>query len=56
MDSLSAGILIYNGFVNLLQPLFSSTEYYQSSGFDKFSDAASVWFGCIVMAVIGLWA
>jgi zinc transporter ZupT len=56
MDSLSAGILIYNGFVDLLQPLFSSAEYHQSSGFDKFLDAASLWLGCIIMGVIGIWA
>jgi zinc transporter 1/2/3 len=56
LESTSAGILIYNSTVNLLQPLFSSTEYHESSNSSKLLDALCVWIGCIIMAIIGYWA
>lgn len=56
LESTSAGILIYNSTVNLLQPLFSSKEYHDSPNSSKLLDALCVWVGCIIMAIIGYWA
>ncbi|KAJ3319935.1 hypothetical protein HDV06_005834 [Boothiomyces sp. JEL0866] len=46
-DALSAGILIFNGFCNILSPHFDN-NYFKS-------DYWYVVGGCIVMAVIGIW-
>ena len=56
LESLSAGILIYNSTVNLIQPLFTSKEYHESSNSAKLFDALYLWIGCIIMAIIGNWA
>ena len=56
LDALSAGILIYNATANLLAPHFVSDEYLDSTPFRKLVDVACIWFGVLVMAIIGIWA
>jgi zinc transporter 1/2/3 len=56
-DALSAGILIYDGLVNML-----NNNITQNKGFSALSTArkawlfASLWVGAIIMAIIGRWA
>jgi zinc transporter 1/2/3 len=56
LDAVAAGILLYNGFVNLLAPHFSSFSYHKSTIRHKMIDIGCVSLGCIIMAVIGIWA
>ena len=54
-DSVSAGILIYNGLVDLILPTFEPSEmpkkwWLQVIGF------GSLWSGAAIMALIGKWA
>jgi zinc transporter 1/2/3 len=56
LDALCAGILIYVGAVNLLVPHFFSKLYKEASTLIKSLDLGSLWFGCIIMAIIGIWA
>ncbi len=54
-DSVSAGILIYNGLVDLIVPTFEHSEmpkcwWHQAIGF------GSLWTGAAIMALIGKWA
>jgi zinc transporter 1/2/3 len=55
LDALAAGILLYNGFVNLFAPHFSSLTYHNSSNLIKALDIGFVWLGCTIMIVIGIW-
>jgi zinc transporter 1/2/3 len=56
-DSISAGILIYMAFVNLI-----ATEMVHDEGFKKLDKStkwsyfAAMWFGVAVMSIIGIWA
>ncbi|KAJ2956833.1 hypothetical protein NQZ79_g7366 [Umbelopsis isabellina] len=56
-DSVSAGILIYMAFVNLI-----ATEMVHDEGFKKldkttkWSYFAAMWFGVAIMSIIGIWA
>lgn len=54
-DAISAGILIYNGLVDLIVPTFSDEELphsyiVQALGF------GALYFGAAIMALIGKWA
>jgi zinc transporter 1/2/3 len=55
LDSISGGILIYNGLVNILAPYFA-TAFHQQGIFRKILDVSLIWVGCLIMAVIGIWA
>ena len=56
-DAVSAGILLYDGLVNMVNNnITRSDEFMASSPLRKFGAFAALWFGIIVMAVIGKWA
>jgi hypothetical protein len=54
-DAAAAGILLYNGFVNLFAPHFSSLAYHNSGTLIKLLDIVFLWLGCTIMIVIGIW-
>jgi zinc transporter 1/2/3 len=56
LDALCAGILIYVGAVNLLVPHFFTKQFEAYSAQTKAIDIASLWLGCVIMAIIGIWA
>ncbi len=56
LDAIAAGILLYNGVVDLFSPHFSSLHYHNSSFWIKTMDISAVWIGCAIMTVIGIWA
>ncbi|KAJ2853295.1 hypothetical protein FB639_006562 [Coemansia asiatica] len=56
LDSLSAGILIYTGLVNLLAEEFGTLEFRNYRRIFKVACFASCFVGAAIMAVIGKWA
>jgi hypothetical protein len=56
VDAMAAGILLYNGFVNLFAPHFSSLSYHKSNSWTKIVDVLFIILGCTIMAIIGIWA
>lgn len=54
-DSVSAGILIYNGLCDLIMPTFSDEEIPQS-GVIQACGFVALYMGAAVMALIGKWA
>jgi len=56
LDSISAGILLYDGLVNVLSPHFRSEKFLGSSDKSQFLQLAFLWLGAGVMALIGRWA
>ncbi|KAJ2236435.1 hypothetical protein IWW45_001804 [Coemansia sp. RSA 485] len=56
LDSLSAGILIYTGLVNLLAEEFGTLEFRNYRPILKVACFASCFVGAAVMALIGKWA
>ncbi|KAI8871573.1 Zinc/iron permease, partial [Ramicandelaber brevisporus] len=56
MDSVSAGILIYMAYVGLIAEEFSSKPFRKLSRAMKVASFASLYFGAIAMALLGIWA
>ncbi|KAJ2800391.1 hypothetical protein H4R20_004079 [Coemansia guatemalensis] len=56
LDSLSAGILLYSGLVNLLAEEFGTLEFRGYSTTKKIACFAATFIGAGVMALIGKWA
>ena len=54
-DSISAGILIYNGLCDLIVPTFSQDEIPQD-GFVRAAGFVGLYAGAAIMCVIGKWA
>ena len=54
-NSIAAGILLYNGLVDLIVPTFSVLDATHSSMF-RFSSFAALFMGAGVMSLIGKWA
>ncbi|KAJ3055643.1 high-affinity Zn(2+) transporter zrt1 [Rhizophlyctis rosea] len=53
LDAIGAGVLLYDGLVNVLVPHFASPE----RGGPAFGlQVACVWVGAIVMGIVGIWA
>lgn len=56
-DAVSAGILLYDGLVNMVNNnITRSDEFMASSPLRKFGAFCALWFGVVVMAIIGKWA
>ncbi|KAI8971253.1 ZIP zinc transporter-domain-containing protein [Pilobolus umbonatus] len=57
LDSLSAGILLYNAYVSLMSIEMSHNQaFYESSTTRKVASFISMYIGAAVMALIGKWA
>lgn len=57
LDSLSAGILLYDGFVNLLTPTITHNHQFPKYTLSKkISIFVALWAGAAAMAIIGIWA
>lgn len=56
-DSVSAGILLYDGLVNMVNNnITRSDDFMASSNAKKAGSFIALWFGVVVMAIIGKWA
>eukprot|EP00053_Salpingoeca_punica_P024606 m.13855 g.13855 ORF g.13855 m.13855 type:complete len:311 (-) comp6985_c0_seq1:562-1494(-) len=56
LDAISAGVLLYDALVNLIQPHFASGVFHQSSRSGKLAQIFALWLGAGVMAFIGRYA
>lgn len=57
LDAFAAGILIYDGFVNLLTPAVTHNhKFARFSGAKKLFVFLALWTGAAAMAVVGKWA
>jgi len=56
LDSLSAGILLYDGLVNIVAPHFASKKFQSSSDLSQLCQTVALWLGAGTMALIGRWA
>jgi len=56
LDSLSAGILIYDGLVNIVTPHFASEKFTEKPAWEKAVHLCMLWFGAGIMALVGRWA
>ncbi|KND02623.1 ZIP zinc/iron transporter [Spizellomyces punctatus DAOM BR117] len=56
LDALAAGILLYDGLVNVIVPHFAGNGYKDASNGQQLAQVACLWVGAAVMAVIGRWA
>ncbi|KAI8817254.1 Zinc/iron permease [Fimicolochytrium jonesii] len=56
LDSLSAGILLYDGLVNIVVPHFASERFKMGSAKQSLVQFLVMWLGAGVMALIGRWA
>jgi zinc transporter 1/2/3 len=55
LDAICGGILVYNGLVNILAPHFNNV-FYSQSVLKRMVDVSLIWVGCLIMAIIGIWA
>lgn len=56
LDALSAGILLYDGLVNVVAPHFKNESFMKQSTLEQALQLVSLWVGACVMALIGKWA
>jgi zinc transporter 1/2/3 len=56
LDSIAAGLLIYDSLVNILSHYTSSKNWDESGKFSKIVQLFSFYLGCILMALVGIWA
>ena len=56
LDSLSAGILIYDVVANILSPHFNRQSFMELKGWHQGTQLLFLWVGAATMAVIGIWA
>jgi len=56
LDSLAAGLLIYDSLVNILSHHTSSSQWDKMNKMSKYTQLVSFYLGCIAMALIGIWA
>jgi zinc transporter 1/2/3 len=56
LDALAAGILIYDGLVNMVAPHFSRPGFTLAPIWSQSLQFGFLWLGSIAMAIIGLWA
>ena len=56
LDAFSAGVLLYDGLVNIVNNHFKSAKYMLDSNVSQFSQLASLWFGAFIMSLVGKWA
>ncbi|KAI8922482.1 Zinc/iron permease [Powellomyces hirtus] len=56
LDALAAGILLYDGLVNIIVPHFITDAFRKLSLAKQSLQIAFLWLGALAMAVIGRWA
>mmetsp|Transcript_1481 Transcript_1481/g.1961 ORF Transcript_1481/g.1961 Transcript_1481/m.1961 type:complete len:331 (+) Transcript_1481:25-1017(+) len=56
LDALSAGILLYDGLVNVVTPHFKTETFMKQPTWQQLIQLACLWLGAVVMALIGKWA
>ena len=56
LDALAAGILIYDGLVNIILPHFNGKNFRHSGPWKQSVHFGILWLGASLMAVIGIWA
>ncbi len=56
LDSLSAGILIYDVVANILSPHFNRQSFFDLKGWHQGTQLLFLWLGAAAMAIIGIWA
>lgn len=56
LDSVSSGILLYDGLVNILAPHFKSNKFLNASTGGRISQISGLWLGALIMTIIGKWA
>eukprot|EP01116_Phalansterium_solitarium_P011069 TRINITY_DN26678_c0_g1_i1.p1 TRINITY_DN26678_c0_g1~~TRINITY_DN26678_c0_g1_i1.p1 ORF type:complete len:394 (-),score=106.31 TRINITY_DN26678_c0_g1_i1:793-1893(-) len=56
LDSLSAGILLYDGLVNVITPHFRSKQFENATTLSQVLQFGFLWLGAAGMALIGRWA
>jgi len=56
LDSIAAGLLIYDSIVNILSHYTSSKHWDEMGKFSKIVQLSSFYLGCIAMALVGIWA
>ncbi|TPX64984.1 hypothetical protein SpCBS45565_g05486 [Spizellomyces sp. 'palustris'] len=56
LDALAAGILLYDGLVNVIVPHFGGSGFKNAPSGQQVAQVVCLWFGAGVMAVIGRWA
>lgn len=56
LDGFCAGILLYDGLVNIVNEHFKSASFARSSNSSQFLQFGFLWFGTGIMALIGRWA
>jgi zinc transporter 1/2/3 len=55
LDALAAGILTYDGLVNIIQPHLKSKGFRRSSQLGRWVQFLSLWLGASAMAILGRW-
>lgn len=55
LDALAAGILTFDGIVNIVQPALSSRAFKQLPGWKQHLQFLSLWLGAAAMAIVGYW-
>ena len=56
LDSVAAGLLIYDSLVNILSHCTSSHHWSNMSKLSRLVQLCSFYLGCAAMTVIGIWA
>ncbi|KAL2911262.1 hypothetical protein HK105_209275 [Polyrhizophydium stewartii] len=56
LDAVSAGILLYDGLVNVVYPHFADKSFERSSGVWQAAQLVAMYVGCGIMSLIGYWA
>lgn len=56
LDSLAAGLLIYDSLVNILSHHTSSNKWDNMNKISKYIQLLSFYLGCVAMALVGIWA
>ncbi|KAG4091774.1 Zinc/iron permease [Neocallimastix lanati (nom. inval.)] len=56
LDSIAAGLLIYDSLVNILSHYTSSKHWDETGKYSKIVQIFSFYLGCVCMALIGIWA
>lgn len=56
LDALAAGILLYDGLVNVIVPHFGGKRWKADSKGRQIVQVGFLWLGAFMMALIGKWA
>ncbi|KAI8906031.1 Zinc/iron permease [Gorgonomyces haynaldii] len=56
LESLAAGLLIYDAIASIIVPFYSSEQFTNSSLGFQFLCISAKWLGALILAIIGYWA